>query len=117
MAIELDEFHQEFFQDVMASADAAGDYAEDSFFSQFCEYLMDSGELETADRAYHAGHGLRVDGYGGDPVASAGELCLVVADFSQSPDVASLTQSELDTTFKRPLYSSRNCSEALSASA
>ena len=103
MAITLDEFHQEFFQDVMASADAAGDYAEDSFFSQFCEYLMDSGELETADRAYHSGRGLRVDGYGGDPIASAGELCLVVADFSQSPDVASLTQSELDATFKRPL--------------
>lgn len=103
MAIELDEFHQEFFQDVMASADAAGDYAEDAFFSQFCEYLMDSGELETADRAFYSGRGLRVDGYGGDPVSSAGELCLVVADFSQSPDLASLTQSELDATFKRPL--------------
>jgi AIPR protein len=103
MAIELDEFYQEFFQDVMASADAAGAYAEDSFFSQFCEYLMDSGELETADRAFYSGRGLRVDGYGGDPVTNAGELCLVVADFSQSPAVASLTQSELDSTFKRPL--------------
>lgn len=103
MAIELDEFHQEFFQDVMASADAAGNYAEDSFFSQFCEYLMDSGELETADRAYYSGRGLRVDGYGGDPVSSAGELSLVVADFNQSPDVASLTQSELDSIFKRPM--------------
>lgn len=103
MAIELDEFHQEFFQDVMASADAAGNYAEDSFFSEFCEYLIDSGELETADRAYYSGRGLRVDGYGGDPVSSAGELSLVVADFNQSPDVASLTQSELDSIFKRPM--------------
>ncbi len=103
MAIELDEFHQEFFQDVMASADAAGNYAEDSFFSEFCEYLMDSGDLETADRAYYSGRAMRVDGYGGDPLSSAGELSLIVADFSQSPDLGSLTQTDLNTIFNRLL--------------
>jgi hypothetical protein len=101
MTISLGEFHKEFFQDVMASADAAGNYVEDSFFSKFCEYLMDSGELETADRAYYSGHGLRVDGYGGDPVSSANELSLVISDYDQSPDITSLPQFILDSIFKR----------------
>lgn len=103
MAIELDEFHHEFFQGVMASADAAGAYAEDSFFAEFCDYLMDSGELETADRAYYSGRAMRVDGYGGDPVSSAGELSLIVGDFNQSPDIASLTQTDLNAIFNRLL--------------
>jgi len=95
-------FYQEFFQDVIASADADRRYVEDAFFEQFCEYLIDAGELETADRAHFVSpRGLRVDGYGGDPLAADGILSLIIADLGQTSDIATLTATEMDALFKR----------------
>lgn len=102
MPIELEEFHQEFFQEVQRAADAAGRFAEDAFFDVFCEQLVDAGELETADRAHYLSpRGIRIDGYGGDPAAAEGTLSLIIADFNQSPEVATLTATEMDAIFKR----------------
>jgi hypothetical protein len=103
MPIELQEFYQEFFQDVQASADADGKWAEDAFFDKFCEYLIAAGEIETADRTPYcpARGGLRVDGYGGDPADCDGVLSLIVADFNQSQAIETLTATEMDAIFKR----------------
>lgn len=103
MAIELEEFYQDFFQEILASADAGGKWAEDAFFDSFCEYLIDAGELDTADRAAYnpPRGGFRVDGYGGDPITCEGVLSLIVADFNQSPDIGTLTASDMDAIFKR----------------
>jgi hypothetical protein len=102
MPIEVEEFHQEFFQEIQRAADAAGRFAEDAFFDVFCDRLVDAGELETADRAHYlAARGIRIDGYGGDPAAAEGTLSLIISDFSQSPEVATLTATEMDTIFKR----------------
>jgi hypothetical protein len=99
---ELEEFHEEFFQDILAAADAEGNYVEDAFFDRFCEYLVDAGELETADRVqFLSPRGLRVDGYGGDPLSSEDVLSLIVADFSNEPDIGTLTATEMDAIFKR----------------
>lgn len=92
----LRDFHEELFQDVLARADAGGAFLEDSFFEVFTEYLVDAGEIETADRAFYLGaRGVRVDGYGGDPRDSDGVLVLLVSDFQQSDDLETLTASEL----------------------
>lgn len=103
MAIELDEFHRDFFQEILSSADAEGSYLEDAFFDQFCKYLIEAGELDTADQARYSPPrgGLRVDGYGGDPITADGTLSLIVADFNQSPEIGSLTGTEMDAIFKR----------------
>lgn len=103
MTIGLEEFHQDFFQEVMASADVDGLYAEDAFFELFCEYLADAGEFDTADRASYCPPtgGIRVDGYAGDPSQSGGVLSLVILDFSQSPELARLTQTDMNAIFKR----------------
>jgi hypothetical protein len=102
MTEALQEFHQEFFQDVIGTADADGRYAEDAFFELFCAQLIDAGELETADRAqYQSPRGIRVDGYGGDPAASDGTLSLIVSDFHQSGTIETLTATEMDAIFKR----------------
>jgi hypothetical protein len=99
---ELEVFHREFFQEIIREADANGRYAEDMFFDLFCEHLVEAGELETADRAlYNSARGLRIDGYGGDPASSEGILSLIVADFNQAQDVATLTATELDAILKR----------------
>lgn len=102
MPVELEEFHEQLFQDVLSSADAGGEYLEDSFFDQFCEYLIDAGELETADRTqFLSQRGLRVDGYGGDPLNAEGVLSLIIVDFQQADVIGTLTASEMDAIFKR----------------
>jgi AIPR protein len=102
MSKEIEEFHSEFFQEVLASADADGRYLEDSFFELFCNQLVDAGELDTADRAQHlTTRGLRVDGYGGDPVNSENVLTLIICDFNQSPVVETLVASDMDAILKR----------------
>jgi len=102
MSSELEEFYQEFFQDVLAAADAGGQYAEDAFFELFCAQVVEDGDLETADRAqYLSPKGLRVDGYGGDPLTSEGALSLIISDFNQSPVIKSLTATDLNAIFKR----------------
>ena len=96
------EFYQEFFQDVLGTADADGRYAEDSFFDLFCAQLIEAGELETSDRAqYITQRGVRVDGYGGDPADSDGVLSLIIADFNQSSEIATLTATDMEAIFKR----------------
>ncbi len=102
MPDDLQEFHQEFFQDVLGVADAEGCYAEDAFFEKFCEQLVEAGELETADRARHISpRGMRVDGYGGDPADGDGELNLIIVDFNQSSEIGTLTATDMEAIFKR----------------
>ena len=71
---ELAAFYTDFFQDILAGAEADGAFTEDIFFDRFAAELEDAGELETADRAHFSGQrGVRVDGYGGDPATYAGQ--------------------------------------------
>ena len=102
MPIELGEFHTELFQVVQGRADAQGMLAEDSFFDVFSEPLIDAGELETADRAHYASpRGIRVDGYGGDPITTDGVLNLLVSDFNQSDQLDTLTATRMNAAFRR----------------
>ncbi|MXY03522.1 MAG: AIPR family protein [Acidimicrobiales bacterium] len=104
MPIDMDEFHKEMFQDIHGRADAEGMLTEDTFFEVFTEPLIDAGELETADRVYYtAPRGIRVDGYGGDPLTTDGVLSLIVSDFRQSSDHSTLTATEMNAAFRRLL--------------
>ena len=99
----LDDFAHEFFQDVIAEADAAGHFMEDVFFEKFCDYLMAAGEIDGADRALYLGPGttgIRIDGYSLDD--NTDTLNLIVSDFRQSPEIERLTGSEMNTIFERP---------------
>ncbi len=101
----VEEFSGEFFQDVLAEADADGQFVEDVFFHKFCEHLMEAGELESADRvAYQGqpGRGIRVDGYGGDPAEDDSDsFSLLISDFHHSAEVGRLVGSEMNTIFRR----------------
>ena len=101
----VEEFANEFFQDVLAEADADGQFVEDIFFHKFCEHLMEAGELDSADRvAYQGqpGRGIRVDGYGGDPAEDDSDtFSLLISDFHPSADVGRLIGSEMNTIFRR----------------
>ena len=101
----VEEFAGEFFQDVIADADADSQYVEDVFFHKFCEHLTEAGELDSADRvAYQGqpGRGIRVDGYGGDPAEDDSDtFSLLISDFHPSADVRRLIRSEMNTIFRR----------------
>ena len=101
--MDLDEFSRDLLQDVLAESDANGRFVEDTFFEKACEQLMEAGELESADRVFYRSstRGIRVDGYGGDPVGTAGTLNLIVLDFQPAPEVRRLTGTEMDAAFKR----------------
>jgi hypothetical protein len=102
MPTDLQEFYHDFFQDLYLDADANGRYVEDAFFERCCAEVIDAGELDTADRAHFvAPRGIRIDGYGGDPLQSEGTLSLIVADFNQSAQIDTLTGTEMEAIFKR----------------
>lgn len=105
MSSELEDFHRQLLQEVRRDADVDGRYSEDAFFEHCCEYLVDEGDIETADRAHysHPSRGIRIDGYGGDPTSSEGVLSLILLDFNQAGELERLTASEMDAIFKRGL--------------
>lgn len=101
--MDVEEFARDFLQDVLAESDADGQFVEDVFFQKSCEQLMEAGELDAADRVpYRApAKGIRVDGYGGDPVEAAGTLNLIVLDFQPAQEIGRLTGTEMDAAFRR----------------
>lgn len=103
--MQIDEFAREFFQDVVSESDAGGLFLEDVFFQKFCDHLMEAGEIDSADRAPYQGppgRGIRVDGYGGDPVEDDSDtLSLLILDFVRSPEVGRLVRTEMDAIFRR----------------
>ena len=102
MVVDIAECHEDLFQEIHGLADAGGRFVEDAFFEVFTAALTDAGEIETADRVHHvAPRGIRVDGYGGDPVASDGVLSLIITDFSQTQEIVSLTATNMNASFKR----------------
>ena len=101
--MDLDTFAQEFLQDILVESDAEGEFQENIFFQKACELVMEAGDLDTADRVPYRSptRGIRVDGYGGDPVDASGTLNLIILDFHASPVVERLTGSDMDTIFRR----------------
>ena len=100
--MEIEEFARDLLQDVLAEADADGQFCEDVFFEKACECLMEAGELDTADRVPYRSptRGIRVDGYGGDPREASGTLSLIVLDFDANP-TGRLIGSEMDQILRR----------------
>ena len=102
MTVDITEYHEELFQEIHGLADAGGRFVEDAFFEVFTAALTDAGEIETADRVhYMAPRRIRVDGYGGDPAVSDGVLSLIISDFNQTQEIATLTATDMNATFRR----------------
>ena len=104
MQISLEEFNKELFQDIISESEAVGSQNADIFFEKFCGFLTETGEIDTADRAYYSGppsSGIRIDGYGGDPLDSSNTLNLIIVDFNQSAEIKRLVRSDMNKIFKR----------------
>lgn len=106
----LEEFQNEFYQEILRTAEAENVYSEDAFFDIVNDYLIEAGEFSEANRAhYHPQRiGIRVDGYCGDPLENKespdldwGVLSLIILDFVQGGELATLTNSDMESDFKR----------------
>lgn len=96
----IEEFHNDFMQEVYAKADADSDFIESEFINSVTEHLIDSGEIEGFDYCpYKAVRGMRVDGY--DFVEDEGLLNLFVSEFYNKKELASLTRTAIVAALKR----------------
>lgn len=109
-ARKLQEYHDDFFQDVLDEA-ASRDMMNDPAFFDLCTLdLIDAGVIPAAEPMQYIRPtgGMRVDGYCGDPLLynETGEargcvLTLIVVDFSQDLEIKTLTQADMDADFRR----------------
>ena len=93
--------HLDFYNDLVTTAESQGDYKENSFFDIFCDEILEVGEIPSFDRAHFEATGIRVDGFSWNDLEETTNLTLIVADFHQSSDLKTITQSDMDAAFRR----------------
>lgn len=93
------EFFHDFRQDLMAGAEANSAFQLAEFMEAITNELIETGFVEGFEFShFRAQRGMRVDGYWFN---DEGALDLFVADFESRSELASLTQTEVNATFKR----------------
>lgn len=99
MELTLTQFFHDFRQEVMAGAEANSTFHLDEFMNLMSAELMETGFIEGFELChYRAQRGVRVDGYWFDDEDG---LSLLIADFEDRIDLASLTNTEVRAILKR----------------
>ena len=101
MMLNLKEFLDNLSFEVDSNAETTGALKEDSFFECFTDYLIEAGELDTADRCYFVKKGIKIDGYGGDPIDSENCLNVIVCDYSSSNEIENVYKNDIENVCKR----------------
>src|SRR5882672_55765 len=80
MTTTLDQFAEDFRQDVLASAeiDDSEDFAENAFSRRMLDYIAEAGELGDADVCNYRGGGLKLNGYELNPEEESLDLAVSV---------------------------------------
>ncbi len=99
MAIE--EFHTEFFQDILARAGSEKDFSRSVFVDYMCSFLEEQGEFNGYSQVDYknTARGYAIDAWAFDE--ELGNLVLIVADFRESGTLENLTKTELEGAFRR----------------
>ncbi len=94
-----EDFFHEFRQDMLAGAEANGEFQLAAFMDGVSDELVETGFVEGFEFChFRAQRGMRVDGYWFD---DEGGLDLFIADFECRPELGSLTRTDVDAAFKR----------------
>ena len=96
---EIEEFYDDFIQQIYTSADVGEDFKESQFFEHSMEYLVDDGVVEDYTYLPFQKLGMKIDGY--DFVEDRGILNLFICDFEDDYELKTLTQSEIEITVRR----------------
>jgi hypothetical protein len=95
----IQDFFHDFKQNLLAGAEASSSFQLSEFIETIANELMDTGFLEGFELChYRAQRGMRVDGYWFN---DEGAIDLFIADFDCRDDLASLTKTDVDNSFKR----------------
>lgn len=99
METSVEEFFHNFRQELLAGAEVNGSFQLSEFMEAVANELIETGFTEGFELChFRAQRGMRVDGYWFN---DEGTLDLFVADFDCRSELASLTRTDADATFKR----------------
>ena len=102
MGKTLEEFNNEVINEVITEATLNGELTADTAFEYFSDQLIRAEVISTADRCFFEKQGLRIDGYGGNPMDDDATLSLIVVDFCDQKDkVVPINRTEIDSINKR----------------
>lgn len=101
MTITYIDFKADLLNEVAAVAQSESLLTEDAFFDVVTDIIVDSGDLETADRCYFVKHGIKLDGYGGDPIDADGVLSLIICDYNSDIELVTANKGDIETVCKR----------------
>ena len=111
MSLNLKECLDNLAIEVDSNAETTGALKEDAFFECFTDFLIEAGELDTADRCYFVKKGIKIDGYGGDPIDSENSLNVIVCDYSSSNEVENVYKNDIENVCKRSTNFISKCLE------
>jgi hypothetical protein len=98
---DLEEFYENFMQEINISAASEGDFNEPNFTENMCELLEEEGFFTDYYIVNYKKHlqGIKVDAWAYD--YDSGTLNLIVSVFSESSSIETLSKTDLDKAFKR----------------
>src|SRR5690554_2439954 len=99
--MNVDDYYKEYMQDIYARADSKEDFTEEQFTEEMCEFLVAEAVIDSYEIVYYrkSSQGIRIDAWNFE--WDKKELCLFVCDFQPLSDLRSLTQTEIESSFKR----------------
>ena len=98
--VSLDDFHQDFMQDIVSQAQSRDISKQEAFFESVCDSLVDEGELSQDYMiAEYNKRDMEVSGYDFD--VERGKLSLLVHCFFQGDDIQTLIKAQIESKFKK----------------
>lgn len=101
MSITYESFKADLVNEISVAAESGHLLTEDAFFDVITDIIVNSGDIETADRCFFVKHGMRIDGYCGDPIDTDGVLTVLVCDYDSNPALSTATKADVELACKR----------------
>jgi len=96
-----EDFYKDYMQDIYARAGSKADFCEEQFTEEMCDFLVDQAVIENYDSVFFkkTHQGIRIDAWNFNKEKK--ELSLFICDYSPSPDLRTLTQTDVENWFRR----------------
>lgn len=95
----IEEFYNDFMQQIYVAADTEEDFKAGQFFDKAMEYLVEDGTVEDYTYLPYKKTGMKVDGY--ELIEDREILNLFVCDYTDTDELVSLTNTDIETAVKR----------------
>ena len=97
----VEEFYNDFMQQIYTSSDVGEDYRESQFFEKSMEYLLEEGVVGEYTSSYYKKKniGLKINGYG--YIEDREILNIFICDFHDDYTLKPLIQSEIEANVRR----------------